>query len=103
MMIRAKALGYTVVLLYVGTIDVSIHIGRIRDRVAKDGHDVAEEDQLRRYPRSFANLKKAFELADEVVLYDNSTIAGHVELAFKGDRGVEVFEPLPEWAAFLRG
>ena len=103
MMARAKALGYTVVLFYVGTTDVSINIVRVRNRVANGGHDVPEEDQLRRYPRSFANLRRAFALADEAVLYDNSTIAGHVELAVKGGRGVFLFEPLPEWAAFLRG
>ena len=103
MMSRAKALGYTVVFFYVGTTDVSINIQRIRNRVKDDGHDVPEEDQLRRYPRSFVNMKKAFALADEAALYDNSTIAGHVEVAVKGDKGILIFDPVPEWAAFLRG
>jgi predicted ABC-type ATPase len=102
MMVRAKSLGYTVVLFYVGTTDVSINLERVRNRVADGGHDVPEEDQLRRYPRSFANLRKAFELSDEAVLYDNSTILGHVEIAVKGNRGIQINEPLPEWAGFLR-
>ncbi len=102
-MSRAKALGYTVVFFYVGTTDVSINIQRVRNRVKDDGHDVPEEDQLRRYPRSFVNMKKAFALADEAALYDNSTIAGHVEVAVKGDKGILIFDPVPEWAAFLRG
>lgn len=102
MMSRAKALGYTVVLFYVGTTDVSINIQRVRNRVKDGGHDVPEEDQLRRYPRSFANLKKAFDLADEAALFDNSTLKGHVEAAVKGDKGILLFEPLPQWAAWLR-
>jgi predicted ABC-type ATPase len=102
MMRRAKELGYSVVLMYVGTADVSINIERVRHRVANGGHDVPEADQRRRYPRSFANLRRAFELADEVVLYDNSTLAGHVEVAVKGPHGIQIFEPLPAWTTFLR-
>jgi predicted ABC-type ATPase len=102
MMVRAKALGYTVVLFYVGTANVSINMERVRNRVKKGGHNVPEEDQLRRYPRSLANFPKAFELAEEAVVYDNSTAKGHVELAVKGPLGTRIFEPLPEWAAFLQ-
>jgi predicted ABC-type ATPase len=46
MMARAKELGYLVVLLYVGTADVSINIQRVKIRVLKGGHDVPVEDQL---------------------------------------------------------
>jgi predicted ABC-type ATPase len=102
MMRRAKQAGYSVVLLYVGTNDVKINMERVRHRVANGGHDVPEVDQLRRYPRSFANLKHAFELADDVVLYDNSTDAGHVEVVVKGKRGIHFSEPLPVWATLVR-
>jgi len=102
MMVRAKRLGYLVVLLYVGTSSVSINLQRVRNRVEKGGHDVPEEDQLRRYPRSFANFRKAFELADEVIVFDNSTSKGHTKVAVKDVNEVELFEPVPEWAAFLR-
>jgi predicted ABC-type ATPase len=98
MMRRAKEAGYSVVLLYVGTSDVAINIQRVRQRVANGGHDVPETDQRRRYPRSFANLKPAFGLADEAVLYDNSTAAGHVEVVVKGKKGIHFFDPLPVWA-----
>jgi len=102
MMVRAKELGYLVVLLYVGTTDVSINMQRVRSRVEKGGHDVAEEDQLRRYPRSLANFRKAFAIADEAVVFDNSTLKGHTKVAVKDLNGVEIFEPVPEWAAWLR-
>jgi predicted ABC-type ATPase len=102
MMARAKALGYLVVLIYIGTRDVSINIQRVRYRVAKGGHDVSEEDQRRRYPRSLANARKALNMADEAIFLDNSTSAGYVKVAVKRIDGIKLFEPLPEWAAFLR-
>jgi predicted ABC-type ATPase len=102
MMSRAKERGYLVVLLYVGTADVSINIQRVKIRVLKGGHDVPVEDQLRRYPRSLANLRKALELADEAIVFDNSTPKGHTKVAVKDANGFEIFEPVAEWAAFLQ-
>ena len=102
MMVRAKNPGYLIVLLYIGTSDVSINLQRVRNRVEKGGHDVPEEDQVRRYPRSFANFRKAFEFADEAIVFDNSTSKGHTKVAVKDVNGFEIFEPVPEWAAFLR-
>ena len=102
MIARARAIGYRTILLYVGTADVSINLQRVRVRVAKGGHDVPEEDQLRRYPRSLENLRRALEVVDEAVLFDNSTSLGPVKVAIKTEGRIELFEPLPEWAAFLR-
>ena len=52
MMRQAKALDYTIVLVFVGTQSVEINLQRVRERVASGGHDVPEADQRRRYPRS---------------------------------------------------
>lgn len=100
MMRRAKALGYLVVLTYIGTKEVEINMQRVRFRVAKGGHNVPEEDQRRRYPRSIANAAKALEIADEAIILDNSGTR-YVKVAVKRVEGIEVFEPVPEWAAFL--
>ncbi len=102
MMSEAKSLGYTVILIFIGTVDVEINLQRVRERVESGGHDVPEEDQRRRYPRSMANLRKAFALADEAVLFDNSVREGHLRLAVKDATGVTIYQTLPEWAAFLR-
>jgi len=91
MMAKARGLGYFVVLMYIGTADVSINMQRVRYRVAKGGHDVREEDQRRRYPRSLANAKKALAIADEAVILDNSTSAGYVKVAVKRTDGIELF------------
>jgi predicted ABC-type ATPase len=103
MLDRARKSGYTTRLFYIGTESVDINIVRIRARVLQGGHDVPIEDQLRRYPRSFRNLQPAIMLADECVLFDNSTDAGHRIIGLKMMR-MEMLpvEPLPAWAGFLR-
>jgi predicted ABC-type ATPase len=101
MMREAKALGYRTSLFFVGTGDIEINLKRVAQRVFRGGHDVPEEDQRRRYPRSMANMRKAFELADEAALWDNSGQA-HVRLALKDDAGIIILRTLPDWAAFLR-
>jgi|SRR5579871_2787976 len=102
MMTRAKVQGYLVVLIYIGTTDVSINLQRVRSRVAKGGHDVPDEDQRRRYPRSLANAAEALAIADEAVILDNSTSDGFVKVAVKRINGIELFESVPAWASFLR-
>ncbi len=100
MMREAKTLGYKTNFIFVGTTGVEINLKRVAQRVLKGGHDVPEADQRRRYPRSMANMRKAFEFADEAVLFDNSGQA-HVRLALKDAAGLTIFRTLPEWAAFL--
>jgi predicted ABC-type ATPase len=73
----------------------------VKDRVLKGGHDVPEEDQRRRYPRSVANLRTAFDLADEVILFDNSSIEGPRKIAVKDETGFSTYSPLPNWTANL--
>lgn len=100
MMREAKALGYLTVLLFVGTSNVEINLQRVAQRVQDGGHDVPEEDQRRRFPRSMNNFRRAYELADEVIVFDNSG-ANHIRLAVKDRHGVVIHRKLPEWAAFI--
>jgi predicted ABC-type ATPase len=100
MMREAKRRGYLVVLIYIGTSHIAINMQRIRHRVAKGGHDVPEEDQRRRYPRSLANATIALAIADEAIILDNSA-DGYIKLAVKRNSGIEIFEPLPRWASFV--
>jgi predicted ABC-type ATPase len=104
MLADAKKLGYRTCLFYIGTERLTINIARVQARVLKGGHDVPVEDQARRYPRSFKNLPRALALADEGILLDNSTNEGHrvVALKLEGRRQILLFEPVPDWAAFLK-
>lgn len=100
MMVRARSFGYHVVFLFVGTSGVTINQARVRARVKKGGHNVPEEDQLRRYPRSMSNFRIAFGLADEAIVFDNSG-SSHQKVAVKDAKGIMLFEPVPAWASGL--
>lgn len=102
MMKEAKSLGYTVILFFITTGDVEINLQRVRARVLSGGHDIPEADQRRRYPRSMANMRKAFELADEASFFDNSQPEQPILLAVKDEQGITIYRPLPAWAEFLK-
>ena len=98
---KAKKMGYKVVTFLVGTASVEINLVRVQTRVKKGGHDVPEEDQRRRYPRTLANMKKLLPMADLAVIFDNSTEMGHI-LVGVGHLGfMHWVGPVPEWAAGL--
>jgi predicted ABC-type ATPase len=101
MMRRAASLGYRLRLIYVGTESVEINIQRVKDRVVKGGHNVPEADQRRRFPRTLANLPTAVELADEAILFDNTSPEGPRKIALKDANGLTFYPPTPEWAKHL--
>ena len=98
LMREVKALGWSISLTYVGINDPITNVQRVRSRVKVGGHDVPVEDILRRYERSLANLNKAAKIVDELILYDNSTNAGHQLIAaIESDRTVIYVPELPDW------
>jgi predicted ABC-type ATPase len=99
MMLDAKARGFDVRLVYIGTENVEINLARIRNRVLAGGHDVPENDVRRRYQRSLENLPVAIERADDSILFDNSSSDGYRLVAILGATGNRWFEPKPSWAA----
>ncbi len=95
---KAKSRGWLTVLIYIGIDDSNINILRVSDRVNLGGHDVPRSDILRRYERSLANLPKAIKIVDRLILYDNSTDAGHQLVAtIEGDLTVIYMQELPGW------
>ena len=99
---RAKTAGFNLMVVFVGTSSVEINIERVKARVKKGGHDVPEEDQRRRYPRTLANMKRLLPDADLAVILDNSTARGHTLVAFGHKGYMHWAEPVPDWAASLR-
>jgi len=87
------------VLVYIGTDNVEINLGRIRDRVLAGGHDVPEADVRRRYERSLANLPIAVKRADHTILFDNSTEEGYRLIAILGPTENQWLKPRPAWAS----
>ncbi|MBP3506440.1 MAG: zeta toxin family protein [Lachnospiraceae bacterium] len=93
---KAKALGYEIVLHYVGVESVEIAKKRIAYRVAHGGHGIPDVDVERRYTESFENLKRVIPICDLVVLYDN-TEAFNRFAVYKNGKIVTLSEDRPEW------
>jgi predicted ABC-type ATPase len=101
MMQDARARGFEVDLIYIGTESVEINLERIRGRVALGGHDVPEEDVRRRYVRSLERLTPALDRADHAVLFDNSTDEGYRVVGLWQSPEMTWFGPRPEWTKAL--
>ncbi len=71
-LMRALAMKRELILLYVGLDSVDLHLRRVRERVARGGHDIAEEAIRRRYEDSRKNLMWFIGTAATVRVWDNS-------------------------------
>ena len=67
-----QAAGYFVLLFFVGLANVELSILRVQSRVADNGHDVAPERLLRRFPRTQKAVGAAARIADAAIFTDNS-------------------------------
>ncbi len=75
----ARERGYSVRLFYVGLDSAEECLQRIENRVAHGGHDIREEDVLRRFAGRWAALAKVLPYCDEAHFFDNYN--GFVEVA----------------------
>lgn len=67
-----QAAGYYVLLLFVGLASVELSILRVQTRVADNGHDVAMDRLLRRFPKTQRAVAEAARIADASIFTDNS-------------------------------
>lgn len=72
---RALAEGIEVRIWYVGLSSPELHLTRVRARVAKGGHHIAEERIRERYDGSRLNLIRLLPRLNELWVYDNSSDA----------------------------
>jgi predicted ABC-type ATPase len=72
LVLKAKARGFEVRLIYVYVDTLERQLERIRLRVAKGGHDVPAEKVAARRSRSFAEFPWFFWEADRALVFDNS-------------------------------
>ena len=97
----AKAHGFRVKLLIVGTESAQISIARVKKRVAEGGHDVPEDKIVARYERTMRHLRIASLLADQTYVFDNSgsfmrSVASMIRRP--GEKpGFRFAPPLPAW------
>lgn len=67
-----QASGYFVLLIFVGLANLELSILRVQTRVAENGHDVATDRLLRRFPKTQRAVGAAAEVADAAIFTDNS-------------------------------
>lgn len=96
----AEALGYAVVLVFIGAETVDLTRTRVAARARAGGHDIPDEDQVRRFPRVLDNAVALAATLDEAMLLDNRDQQMHRLLALKsGGVWTTHADPLPVWAA----
>ena len=91
---RAKEKGYEIRGIYIFLDDPKLCVERVRYRVTKGGHDVSEEDIIRRYYRSKENFWSEFkEICDKWYLLYNSE-EGFMRVAIGELNDFEIENPL---------
>ncbi len=63
---RAKAGGYTIILVYIHLVHSSLNEARVKQRICEGGHGVPIEKIHSRIPRTMKLIKTAFSIVDEV-------------------------------------
>ena len=97
---KALENGYYVRMYYVGLDTLDESLSRIKNRVAKGGHDIPEENVKRRFESRFSDVAAVLPYCNEATFYDNEngfrTVAKYKngELNFVGS-------DTPQWISEL--
>lgn len=98
---KARELDYFIRLYYVGVNSADESLRRIKNRVEKGGHNIPEQDVLRRYHKRFEDLAAILPYCNEVKLYDNEN--GFVEKAeYRNGQLIARSDILPQWISELK-
>lgn len=98
---RAKELGYFIRLYYVGVSSLEESIVRIKNRVRKGGHNISDQDIIRRYNKRFEDLSRVLPYCNEVRFFDNNN--GFIEVAeYKNGMLIIKTEQIPQWLNDLK-
>ena len=99
----ARAAGFFVFFVFIGIAGPALSVARVKQRVARGGHDVPRNKLQARFPRTLANLRAAVTVVDEAVLFDNSSYdAPYRPVAvYRNGRLAEKRPPLPAWTRGL--
>lgn len=93
---EAKEAGYRVRLFYVALDSAEESLQRIENRVRRGGHNIREDDVLRRFSGRWDAVKKVLPYCDEAEFYDNDN--GFVKVAeYRNGEVRPVGTICPEW------
>ncbi len=96
---QAKEKGYRVRMYYIGLDSAEESLYRIENRVRRDGHDIPEDDVLRRFSTRAKSLAAVLPYCDEATFFDNNN--GFVAVARYQNGEILCFSKSPEWVRFL--
>lgn len=98
---KAKALGYTIILVIIHIDPPELNLARVKQRVVDGGHSVPEDKILSRIPRVLNNVAKAIPLCDQVRVLDNSRLDNPFRPVLTIKNGIKTYQQdcLPEWAS----
>ncbi len=99
--LKAKKSDYDIHLFYVGLGSAEESIKRIKNRVEKGGHDIPQEDVIRRYESRFDSLIKILPYCDEVKFYDNENRFDNIA-EYRNGEIVFTSEYKPDWLTELQ-
>lgn len=91
---KAKELGYTVNLHYIGIDSPEKAISRVKRRVLKGGHGIPDEIINNRYYKSLENLQEILSICDNVYIYDNSVSKKNILIVENGNIQYKNFIPM---------
>jgi predicted ABC-type ATPase len=98
---KAKELGYTVRLLYIGLNTLEESKERIKNRVLRGGHNIQEDAVERRFSKRLNDVVKVLPYCDEAHFYDNDN--GFVEVGeYRNGEIICKGDLKPEWFVELR-
>jgi predicted ABC-type ATPase len=97
----AREKGFFIRLYYIGLDTPGESLKRIENRVLKGGHNIAENDVLRRFKNRFEVLREIVPYCDEVLFFDNDN--GFAEIAeYKSSELVIKTQSPPPWLSELQ-
>ncbi len=97
---RARELGYTVRLFYIALDSAEDCMERVENRVRRGGHNIREDDILRRFAGRWEALAKILPCCDYAELYDNYN--GFVKVAEYENGGlIPIGDYRPRWLSEL--
>jgi len=96
---EAAAVGFTVVLCFIGISNPGISNERVVFRRLKGGHDVPADKLITRFPRTLENLRRSIRELPFVLVYDNDDLNDPYRqvAVFEAGHAVELADDLPVW------
>lgn len=100
---RAKANGYTIILVYIHLFDSRLNEARVKQRISEGGHRVPIDKIHSRIPRTLQHIKTALSIVDETRILDNSSKENPFKqiIVMKAGNYESKADHLPEWAKDL--